>query len=90
MFHSNNSQPDKLKGILSLIASLKIWVLQLYAMTQLYSNLVNLMYNTAYLCLVLAVLWSLVFSWARLASLHMASFYPSIHIKLSKHSPFLY
>ena len=73
MPHSNNSQLDKLKGILSFIVILIIWVLQQYAMTQLYSNLVNLMYNTTYLCLVLAVLWSLVFSRVRLASLHTAS-----------------
>ena len=39
-------------------------------MTQLYSNLVNLMYNTTYLCLVLAVLWSLMVLRVRLASLH--------------------
>ena len=29
-------------------------------MTQLYSNLVKYVNNTTYLCLVLAVLWSLV------------------------------
>ena len=45
-------------------------VLQQCAMTQLYSNLVNHMNSTTYLCLVLAVLCSLVVSRVRLASLH--------------------
>ena len=45
-------------------------------MTQLYSNLVNYINNTTYLCLVLAVLCSLAFSRVRLASLHMASLLP--------------
>ena len=39
-------------------------------MTQLYSNLVKYVNNTTYLCLVLAVLCSLVVSSVRLASLH--------------------
>ena len=93
MSHSNNSQPDKLKGTLSFIAILKIWVLQQYATTQLYSNLVNLMYNTTYLCLVLAVLWSLVFSRVRLPSLHTTSHIMSpiisINVQLSKCFPFI-
>ena len=45
----------------------------IYATTQLYSNLVNYMSSTTYLCLVLAVLCSLVVSRVRLALLHMAS-----------------
>ena len=45
----------------------------IYATTQLYSNLVNYMNSTTYLCLVLAVLCSLVVSRVRLASLHTAS-----------------
>ena len=53
-------------------------------MTQLYSNLVNLMYNTTYLCLVLAVLCSLVISKVRLASLHTTSLViQSIHSFIS-------
>ena len=39
-------------------------------MTQLYSTLVNYVNNTTYLCLVLAVLCSLVVLRVRLASLH--------------------
>ena len=39
-------------------------------MTQLYSNLVKYVNSTTYLCLVLAVLWSPVVVWVRLASLH--------------------
>ena len=46
-------------------------------MTQLYSNLVNLMNTTTYLCLVLAVLCSLAVSRVRLASLHTASPLPT-------------
>ena len=41
-------------------------------MTQLYSSLVTYMNNTTYLCLVLAVLCSLVISRVRLALLHTA------------------
>ena len=39
-------------------------------MTQLYSNLVNYVNSTTYLCLMLAVLCSLVVSRVRLATLH--------------------
>ena len=39
-------------------------------MTQLYSNLVKYRYSTTYLCLVLAVLCSLVVEGVRLVSLH--------------------
>ena len=64
----------------------------IYAMTQLYSDLVNYMNSTTYLCLVLAVLCSLVVSRVRLALLHMASLNPSpslstAHAQLSKHFP---
>ena len=59
-------------------------------MTQLYSNLVNLMYNTTYLCLVLAVLWSLVVLRVRPASLHATSHINQcIHVQLSKCFPFI-
>ena len=62
-------------------------------MTQLYSNLVNHVYNTTYLCLVLAVLWSLVVSRVRPASLHTTSHIMphliSINVQLSKCSPFM-
>ena len=50
MSHSNNSQLDKLLGILLFIAILKICVLQQLAMTQLYSNLVNLVYIILLIC----------------------------------------
>ena len=40
------------------------------AMTQLYSNLVNYINSTTYLCLLLAVPCSLVVLRVRLASLH--------------------
>ena len=51
MSHSNNSQLDKLlKGILSFITILKIRVLQQHAMTQLYTNLVNLAYIILLIC----------------------------------------
>ena len=54
-------------------------------MTQLYSNVVNLMYNTTYLCLVLAVLCSLVISKVRLTSLHTTSLLnQSIHSFISR------
>ena len=61
--------------------------------TQLYSNLVNYMNSTTYLCLVLVVLWSPVVSRVRLALLHTASLAPAdssshYHAQLSKHSPF--
>ena len=46
-------------------------------MTQLYSNLVTYINNTTYLCLVLAVLCSLVVFRVRLALLHMASPLPT-------------
>ena len=39
-------------------------------MPQLYSNLVKYSYSTTYLCLVLAVLCSLVVAGVRLASMH--------------------
>ena len=45
--------------------------------TQLYSNLVTYINNTTYLCLVLAVLCSLVVLRVMLASLHMASPLPT-------------
>ena len=45
-------------------------------MTQLYSNLVNYLNSTTYLCLVLAVLCSLVVPRVRLASLHTISMDP--------------
>ena len=43
---------------------------------QLYSNLVNYLNSTTYLCLVFAVLCSLVVSRVRLASLHTKSMDP--------------
>ena len=45
----------------------------IYAMDTTVSNLVNYMNSTTYLCLVLAVLCSLVVSRVSLALLHMAS-----------------
>ena len=55
-------------------------------MTQLYSNLVNYTNNTTYLCLVLAVLCSLVISKVRLAllnSAHLMSHHYSIMSSLA-------
>ena len=64
-------------------------------MTQLYSNLVNHMNNTTYLCLVLAVPCSLVVLRVRLTSLHTGQ--PQwillgllSHVQLSKCSPFIF
>ena len=54
-----------------------MFIAYLVIMTQLYSNLVNYMNSTTYLCLVLAVLCSPVVSRVRLASLHTASPSPS-------------
>ena len=66
-------------------------------MTQMYSNLVNYINSSTYLCLVLAVLCSLVVARVRLASLHTTSMDPpkpslisSVVLHLSKHSSFLY
>ena len=59
-------------------------------MTQLYSNLVTYMNNTTYLCLVLAVLCSLVVSRVGLTSLHSAhDLITSSHVQLSKCSSFI-
>ena len=49
----------------------------IYTMTQLYSNLLNYMNSTTYLCFVLAVLCSVMVSGVRLASLHTASLHPT-------------
>ena len=67
-------------------------------MTQLYSNLVKYVNNTTYLCLVLAVLCSLVVTGVRLALLHTQQLpidqSPHIisslmsHMQLSKCPPF--
>ena len=58
--------------------------------TQLYSNLVQDVSNTTYLCLVLAVLCSPMVSRVRLALLYTASLHvminPFINVQLSKHS----
>ena len=57
-------------------------------MTQLYINLVEYVNNTTYLCLVLAVLWSLLVAGDRLASLHTSQYQwinlISSHVQLSK------
>ena len=69
-------------------------------MTQLYSNLVNYVNSTTYLCLVLAVLWSSVVLRVRLASLHTRQHQWTSgstkaisclmsNLQLSKHSPFI-
>ena len=63
-------------------------------MKQLYSNLVNYMNNTTYLCLVLAVLCSLVVLKVRLASLHTWQHQWILsgllsHVQLSKCSLFI-